>query len=171
MKGKRLAIMSWAGGAGVFATDACRRYGLELPKLSPATVAKIRQLAPPWLSINNPVDLWASIGLIFANPQSFKDRVQTILEALLAEEHADAVMAVAPDFVEMFGEAGDISSLFFDIAETLDHRPLIFAISGTPGAFVAKIEQSNRMVVFPSPERGVRALSKLWSYTQRFEGT
>ena len=168
MKGKRLAIMSWAGGAGVFATDACERYGLELAKLSPATVSKIGQLAPPWLRIHNPVDLWASIGLIF-DPQSFKERIKIVLEALLAEENADAVMAVAPDFVGMFGEHGDISSLFLDITETLEHRPLIFATSGAPGKFIAKIEQGNRTVVFPTPERGVRALARMWSYTQRLK--
>jgi acetyltransferase len=169
MKGKRLAIMSWAGGAGVFATDACERYGLELAKLSPVTVSKIGQLAPPWLRIHNPVDLWASIGLIFT-PQSFEERIRIVLEALLAEENADAVMVVAPDFVGMFGEHGDISSLFLDITETLEHRPLIFATSGAPGKFIAKIEQGNRMVVFPSPERGVRALARMWSYSQRLEG-
>jgi acyl-CoA synthetase (NDP forming) len=170
MKGKRLAITSWAGATMVLAADACERYGLELPKLSPATVSKIRQLAPPWLPIHNPVDLWASIGLI-VDPQSFKERMRIVLEALLAEENADAVLAIIPDFVEMFGEYGDISSLFLDAAYALEHHPLIFSTLGAPGRFTAKLEQSNRTVVFPSPERGVRALSKLCGYSQRFKGT
>ncbi len=170
MKGKRLAITSWAGATMVLAADACERYGLELPKLSPVTVSKIRQLAPPWLPIHNPIDLWASIGLI-ADRQSFKERMRIVLEALLAEENADAVLAIIPDFVEMFGEYGDISSLFLDAADALEHHPLIFSILGAPGRFTAKLEQNNRTVVFASPERGVRALSKLWGYSQRLEGT
>jgi len=160
MKGRRLAVTSWAGGNMVFAADACERYGLELAELSPATVSKIGQLAPPWLPIQNPVDLWASIGLVF-DPGSFKGRIRIVLEALLAEENADAVLAIIPDFVEMFGEYEDISPLFLDAADSSKHRPLIFSIIGTPGRFTAKLEQNNRTVVFPSPERGVRALSKL----------
>jgi acetyltransferase len=168
MKGNRLALMSWAGATMVFAADACERHGLELARLSPATVSKISQLSPPWLPIHNPIDLWASIGLTL---ESFKERIRIVLEALLAEENADAVMVIIPDFVEMFGEFGDISSLFLDVADTLEHRPLIFSIIGAPGKLTAKLEQNNRTVVFPSPERGVRALARLWSYTQRFEGT
>ena len=170
MKGRRLAIMSWAGATMVFAADACEKHGLELSKLSSATVNKISQLAPPWLPIHNPIDLWASTGLTL-DPGSFKERIRIVLEALLAEENADAVMVIIPDFVEMFGEFGDISSLFLDAADTLEHHPLIFSIIGAPGKLTAKLEQNNRTVVFASPERGVRALSKLWGYTQRFKGT
>jgi len=169
MKGSRLAVMSWAGANMVFAADACERYGLELAELSPGTVSKISQLAPPWLPIQNPVDLWASIGLVF-DPGSFKGRIQIVLEAILAEGNADAVLAIIPDFVEMFGEYEDISSLFLDAAEHSKHRPVVFSIIGTPGRFTAKLEQNNRTVVFASPERGVRALAKLWSYTQRLTG-
>ena len=162
--------MSWAGATMVFAADACERHGLELAKLLPATVNRISQLAPPWLSIHNPIDLWASSGLTL-DPGSFKERISIVLEALLAEENADAVMVIIPDFVEMFGEFGDISSLFLDAADTLEHHPLIFSVIGAPGRLTAKLEQNNRTVIFPSPERGVRALSKLWDYSQRFEGT
>jgi len=141
---------------------------LRLPRTK--AVNRISQLAPPWLPIHNPIDLWASTGLTL-DPGSFKERIRIVLEALLTEENADAVMVIIQDFVEMFGEFGDISSLFLDAADTLAHRPLIFSIIGAPGKLTAKLEQNNRTVVFASPERGVRALSKLWSYTQRFKGT
>ena len=170
MKGRRLAVMSWAGGNMAFAADACERYGLELAELSPSTVSKIGQLAPPWLPIQNPVDLWASIGLVF-EPGSFEGKIRVVLEALLAEENADAVLAIIPDFVEMLEEYEDLSPLFLDAADTSKHRPIVFHIVGPPGKLAAKLEQNNSTVVFPSPERAVRALSKLWGYTQRFKGT
>jgi acyl-CoA synthetase (NDP forming) len=168
VKGKRLAIMSWAGATAVFAADACERYELELAKLSPATVNKIGQLAPPWLPIHNPLDLWASIGLN-PDPRSFQERIKIVLDAFLAEENADAIMAIIPDFIELFGEYGDISSLLLDVADALKHRPLVFSTLGAPGKFFAKLEQNNRTVVFPSPERGVRALARLWGYSQRLK--
>ena len=166
MKGNRLAVMSWSGAIGVFTADACERYGLELAKLSPVTVSRLRQLAPPWLRISNPVDLWASIGLIL-DPESFKERIKLVLEALLAEENADAVIATIPDFTELLGEFGDISSLLPDVADALEHRPLVFSVFGSQGKLTSKLEQSNKTVVFPSAERGVRALAGLWRYSHR----
>ena len=170
MKARRLAVMAWSGASGIFAADASERYGLELAKLSPATVSKIRPLSPPWLSIANPIDLWASIGLN-PEPKSLKQRIQVVLEALLAEENADAVMAIIPDFMDLFGEYGDISSLLLEAADTLEHRPLVFCPLGPQGKLFAKIEQNNRVAIFPSCERGVRTLAKLWSYTQRLSNS
>ena len=129
-------------------------------------MSKLRQLAPPWLPIHNPVDLWACIGLI-PDLESFKERIKIVLEALLAEEKADAVMAIIPDFTEFFGEFGDISSLLPDVADALEQRPLVFSIFGAQGKLTSKLEQSNKTVVFPSAERGVRALAGLWRYSHR----
>jgi hypothetical protein len=80
-------------------------------------------------------------------------------------------MAIIPDFMELFGEYGDISSLLLEAADTLEYRPLVFCALGPQGKLFAKIEQSNRVAVFSSCERGVRALAKLWSYTQRLSNS
>jgi len=121
-------------------------------------VSKLRQLAPPWLPIHNPVDLWACIGLIL-DPESFKERIKSVLEALLAEENTDAVMAIIPDFTDLLGKFGDISSLLPDVADALEPRPRVFSVFGVQGKLSSKLEQCNKTVVFPSAEGG--ALSGL----------
>lgn len=165
MKGKRLAVASWAGATAVFAADACEKYGLELAKLTGTTISKICRLAPPWLPIHNPLDLWASIGLN-PDPRTFGERIKSVLEALLGDENADALLAIIPDFVEMFGEQGDICSQLRELVNTYRDRPLVFSALGAPGRFVARLEQNN-MLVFPSPERAVRALARLCTFSQR----
>jgi acyl-CoA synthetase (NDP forming) len=59
MAGPKVAVVSTSGGAGVWAADACRLEGLELPILSPATQAKLARHMPAYGSPFNPVDLTA----------------------------------------------------------------------------------------------------------------
>lgn len=56
-KGSRVGIITWGGGWGVLATDACVAAGLEVPSLSPETVAAIDKYLPSYWSKDNPVDL------------------------------------------------------------------------------------------------------------------
>ena len=41
-KGRRCAIVTTSGGAGVLLTDACDRHGLTLPSMAEPTIAKLK---------------------------------------------------------------------------------------------------------------------------------
>ena len=58
--GKRVAILTNAGGPGILAADACEANGLVLPQLTPATRDALRAFLPSAASIGNPVDMLAS---------------------------------------------------------------------------------------------------------------
>jgi len=58
--GNRVAIVSNAGGPGILATDACVHFGLEVPKLDPATVTSLQGSLAAEASAQNPVDMIAS---------------------------------------------------------------------------------------------------------------
>ncbi len=62
-RGRRVAIVSSGGGAGVLATDECGRQGLQTPLLSPETLDRVRPLTPPIASIANPIDLTPAMHL------------------------------------------------------------------------------------------------------------
>ena len=168
MRGRRVAIMSWAGSTGVFTVDACQRYGLELAELSLATLSKLCQLSPPsWLPMGNPIDIWANIGLTGFNYKNFRADFKTILEALLTEENADAVIVIIPDFLELFPiEEWDISSVIAEVTDAFKHRPIVFCIIGPQGQLTTKLERVGRIPIFPSCERAVRALARLRRYTE-----
>jgi acyl-CoA synthetase (NDP forming) len=59
MAGRKVAVVTTSGGAGVWTSDACRLEGLQLPILSRATQAKLAAHMPAYGSPINPVDLTA----------------------------------------------------------------------------------------------------------------
>ncbi|MBQ7029634.1 MAG: GNAT family N-acetyltransferase, partial [Thermoguttaceae bacterium] len=56
-QGKRLAIITNAGGPGIMATDAAVKNGLKLAEISEETKAKLREVMPAAASLRNPVDV------------------------------------------------------------------------------------------------------------------
>ena len=84
--GRRVAIVSNAGGAGVLAADACEDSGLEVAKLGAATRRRLRGLLPDGAAVAGPVDTTAAVTV---------DAFQACLEQVAADENVDAVIAVA----------------------------------------------------------------------------
>lgn len=58
-KGRRVAVVTNAGGPGILAVDSCVAHGLEVPELHETTQEQLRALVPPHASVINPVDLTA----------------------------------------------------------------------------------------------------------------
>ena len=84
-RGRRVAVLTNAGGLGILCADACEAVGLELPQLSEETVRAIAPLLPDEASLANPVDMLGS-----ASATSYKD----VLPFLLADPGVDAVVAL-----------------------------------------------------------------------------
>ena len=85
-RGRRIAVVSNAGGAGVLAADACARAGLSVDPLPEPTRAALTALLPAAAAVTNPVDITATA------PAWMSARV---LERLLADDDIDAVLAIA----------------------------------------------------------------------------
>ena len=83
--GKRVAILTNAGGPGILAADACEAHGLELPTLADQTITDLRSFLPPTASVANPVDMIAS-----ASPDHFLRATRI----LLADENVDSVIVI-----------------------------------------------------------------------------
>jgi acetyl coenzyme A synthetase (ADP forming)-like protein len=84
-RGRRVGIVTNAGGPGIMATDACESHGLEVPLLSGPTVTALREFLPREASTRNPVDMIAS-----ATAQSFEQAMQLVL----ADPNVDAGLAI-----------------------------------------------------------------------------
>jgi acetate---CoA ligase (ADP-forming) len=83
--GRRVAIVTNAGGPAILAADACEAHGLELPSLSAETIAGLRAFLPKAASVANPVDMIAS---------ATADHYQRSIELLLADPNVDSVMVI-----------------------------------------------------------------------------
>jgi len=71
----RIAIVTNAGGAGILATDAAVRHGVQLAEFTEETVRKLRELLPPTVNVANPVDMTGE-----PNEQRYETVVRTVLE-------------------------------------------------------------------------------------------
>jgi acetyl coenzyme A synthetase (ADP forming)-like protein len=74
--GKRVGIVTNAGGPGILAADALEANGLVLPELSAPLQEQIRTQLPAEASTHNPVDLIASGG-----PVQFEHATSLLLES------------------------------------------------------------------------------------------
>ena len=58
--GRRVGVVTNAGGPGILLADACEARGLELSPLAPDTLAALRAFLPAHAGFANPIDLTAS---------------------------------------------------------------------------------------------------------------
>ncbi len=74
-KGNRVGLLSVSGGVSVVNTDICSKLGLDIPKLSSESIAKLQEVVNDvGTSVNNPLDLAAS----FFNIQALKVAIETL---------------------------------------------------------------------------------------------
>jgi acetyltransferase len=84
-KGRRVAIVTNAGGPGVLATDAAIALGLQVPGFDGATTARLKASLPAAANIHNPVDL---IG------DARRERYTAALTAVLDDANIDQVLVI-----------------------------------------------------------------------------
>lgn len=74
--GRRVGIVTNAGGPAILCTDACEAEGLIVPQLSDDIKRQLGAFLPPSAALNNPVDLIAS-----ATPAQYARAIETLLAA------------------------------------------------------------------------------------------
>jgi acetate---CoA ligase (ADP-forming) len=117
--GRRIAIVTNAGGPAILAADACEANGLELPVLSPETQATLRSFLPAAASVTNPVDMIASAGA---------DDYRRALAAVAADPKVDSIIAV---FIPPLLEAAPQVAAAIRSVET--EKPLLATFMGAQG--------------------------------------
>ena len=162
-KGKRVAVLTNAGGPAILAVDALENCGLEMAPLTEETRAYLKSRLPKAASSNNPVDVLAGSG-----PATYT----LALEALLTDVTVDAVIVIqAPQ--DWFLPA----SLAEVVGETagLHDKPVIASIMGKASVDEAlNILHKRRVPNVAFPERAASILSamvqrKEWMNTEKHQ--
>ncbi len=116
-RGRRIAILTNAGGPGILAADACLAHGLVAADLSAATKAGLKAFLPHAASVNNPVDMLASaapahyrqaLGLLLADPQV--DSVMVIFIPPLITSADEVATAIAETAAQ--GQGKPVAGVF-----------------------------------------------------------
>jgi acetate---CoA ligase (ADP-forming) len=155
-RGKRVAIVTNAGGPGIILADACETQGLEVAPLSAATETKLRACLPEEASVSNPVDMIAS-----ATARSY----ETALDAVLEDPNVDSAIA---SFVPPLGiHAEDVARALVKVSARHPEKPLLAVLMGQQGlpAGLASLQQA-RVPAYLFPESAARALSAMWRQSE-----
>jgi acetyl coenzyme A synthetase (ADP forming)-like protein len=149
-RGRRVALLTNAGGLGILAADACEAAGLELASLSEDTRTAISALLPREASLANPVDMLGS-----ATEETF----EAVLPHVLADPGIDSVIVLfVPPVV---AEAEAVAEAVVRAAESSEEKKPVLGVfvsgRGTPSALLVG---DRRVAAFPYPESAARALGR-----------
>jgi len=157
-RGNRLAIITITGGGGILMTDECIARGMEIPRLAPQTVEKLRSFVPSFGSLLNPVDVTAAI---FNNTEL----INRTLQAIIDDPNVDCVAMIN---ASLQGElAALVAAQIVAVAKNTD-KPILLAWSARD--VVAQeayaMLDAARIPHYKSPVRCGRALAVLSSYAE-----
>ena len=147
-QGRRVAILTNAGGPGILAADACLAHGLVAAELAPETKSALKAFLPVAAAINNPVDMLAS-----ASP----DQYRQALSLLLADGNVDCAIAI---FIPpLITSADEVAAAIAEAASS----------SGKPvaGVFMRSHAAPETLAAVPCyafPEPAAIALSRVAEY-------
>jgi acetyl coenzyme A synthetase (ADP forming)-like protein len=149
-QGRRVALLTNAGGLGILCADACAAAGLELPPLSDETRMRLTDALPREASLANPVDMLGSaVGSTY----------EAVLPHVLSDPGIDAVIVL---FVPPVVAAAD------EVAEAVVRgvrqapetgKPVLAAFVAAEGIPACLLRPDSGVAAFEYPESAARALS------------
>jgi acetyl coenzyme A synthetase (ADP forming)-like protein len=147
-RGRRVCLLTNAGGLGILCADACDAAGLELPAPAPETAAALRELLPHEASVANPVDMLGS---------ATEATYEAVLPVLLADTGFDAVIVLFVPAAAVSAE-GVGAAVARVAAEDTTGKPIIASVMSSEGIPASLREAEARIAAFAYPESAALAL-------------
>jgi acetate---CoA ligase (ADP-forming) len=152
--GKRVGIITNAGGPGILCADTCEARGLEVPLLSERVQSRLREFLLPGASASNPVDMIASA------PAEHYGRA---IEAVLADPDIDALIVIfTPPLVT---KAENVARAIVDaVSRTAKDKPIL-TVFLSPQAAPEDLQLAKPHIPsFAFPETAAIALARAARY-------
>lgn len=157
--GRRIAIVTNAGGPGILAVDACERAGLVVTEFSSETRARMASFLSPAASVANPVDMVASAG---------EDEYRQAVETALLSDDADALIVIHTpvdpahsDSIVRGIRAGIVAARAAGCQKPVQACLLTDGLRPAPLSLGAE-----RVPAYVFPENAARALAKVAAYAE-----
>jgi acetate---CoA ligase (ADP-forming) len=146
--GRRVAVLTNAGGLGILCADACDAAGLELPELAPQTRQALGAVLPVEASVANPIDLLGS-----ATGETYAQA----LPHLLRDPGIDAVITLfVPPVV---AGADEVAAAVREALEReASEKPVLAVVVSADGTPESLREAGSPVATFAYPESAARAL-------------
>ena len=158
-KGRRLSIVTNAGGPGVLATDALVVGGGELAPLSAQTMAELNALLPSAWSHNNPIDVLGD-----ADPERYFKAVEIVAD----DPDSDGLLVILTP--QAMTDPTETARLLAEFPRR-DAKPLLASWMG--GDSVAPGELLLNQADIPTyayPDTAVQVFNYMWQYSYSLAG-
>ncbi len=157
--GRRLTILTNAGGPGVLATDTLIGGGGKLTTLSDATVESFNEILPAAWSRNNPVDILGDADA---------ERYARSLEIAARDENSDGLLVILTpqDMTDPTATAEQLAPYARQI-----NKPVLASWMG--GSSVARGERmlnDANIPTFAYPDTAARIFNYMWRYSYNLRG-
>ena len=152
-KGKRVAIITNAGGPGIMAADAVELAGMDVCSLESAAATALGEKLPAAASVGNPIDVLGD-----ADPQRYVDAV----EAARDDDSVDAIIVIlTPQAMTKPAETARAIAA----SAKKGQKPILVSFMGGADVMPGRDELvAADLPDYPSPERAVDALRAMAEY-------
>lgn len=156
--GRRVGILTNAGGVGILCADSCEANGLVVPELRPETTNRLTEFLPAGAGVTNPVDMIAS---------ATADHFRKAVEVLLPSAEVDALIVLYVDVA-----LADIGSIKQGIASGVAatrktagaQKPVLACVMTSEASRMPIKVDGENIPNFAFPETPARVFSKLANY-------
>ena len=157
--GRRVAIVTNAGGPGILCADTCEAGGMKVSELTGKIQAELRTAIPKAASLGNPVDMIAS-----ATPEEY----QKAIEVLLSAEEVDALIVI---YIPVIAETEAISRAIHQgvlaaRAAGAVFKPVLACMMVGEGLTGSLKFEEETIPTFAFPESVARVLSRVAEYAE-----
>lgn len=153
LKGKRIAIITNAGGPGILATDALERLDINLSRFEVDTIHSLEQELPDAASAANPVDVLGDARA---------DRYSFALDAVSKDPNVDGLMVILTP--QAMTQIEDTAQAVCDLAARSE-KPILCCFMGEKRV-KAGIEVLTKHGIpnYPFPDRAAKAFKAMSDY-------
>jgi acetyl coenzyme A synthetase (ADP forming)-like protein len=157
-RGRRMGIVSNAGGPAILCADALETAGLEVVSLEEETRAALARILPASAAVGNPIDMIATAGI---------DAYRQAIEILLRADEVDGLVVMytpvgtsdTADVATAIGEA--VQSVRASAGAT---KPVLASVVGGERDVHSIAVGTTAIPVYPFPEMIGKVMGKIASY-------
>ena len=158
--GRRVAVITNAGGPAILCADACEAAGLSIVELSQFVRIRLASFLPTTASLGNPVDMIAT-----ATPADYARAIQTVRRS----DEVDALIVIY--LVAGVASAADVTQAIQSaIADIREHgkaeQPVLVCLMPDQSGLTLDSREKNSIPCYAFPEAAARVLGKMACYAE-----
>ncbi len=154
--GRRVAVVTNAGGPGVLATDELAKRGLEVPELPRELQERLRPHFPPIVALGNPVDLTG---------EARDEDYEVVLDELASYEGVDALLVLA--LVQPATMTIRVADIIADTAWRAKKATVAVTIGAEYGELVKEYLESRGIPTYYMVDRAAAAVQALYQASRK----